>query len=100
MNKYRVIVGHYEDVDLEINSLVEQYSPQQITGVMPRWPGDSPAEVAVLLRARSEEPDPADDWCIGQDSKGNRCLNDAVRDGYCKRHWREAATRGDVGGAG
>ena len=96
MKKYRIVHGDATEIEVELDSMAEQYSPQQVAGI-PGWP-DGPGTIAVLLRARSEEPDPADDWCIGTDSKGKRCLNDALKDGYCKRHWREAAVRGDVGG--
>jgi len=89
MKKYRIVAGADQNVEQRLNDLADSYTPQQFdTG---RVGG---RHVTVLLRARSEEPDPADDWCIGTDSKGKRCLNDAVRDGYCKRHWREEEQNG------
>ena len=84
MKKYRIVTGTDNDVEQELNDLADSYTPQQ-------FDTDRAGFVTVLLRARSEEPDPADDWCMGTDSKGKRCLNDAIKDGYCKRHWREAS---------
>lgn len=35
------------------------------------------------------QDDPANDWCSAALKDGRRCVNDAVKDGLCKRHWRE-----------
>lgn len=78
-------VGTENELETEINELADHgYSVQQIAV--------SEDGVVALLRLRSEEPDPEDNWCMHLDKKtGKRCLFDAVRDGYCKKHWRENA---------
>ena len=97
MKKYRVITGWESVVEQEINELSDSYTVQQIT----TEPNSDWSQVLVtaLLRARSEEtePDPEDNWCLAKAKDGSRCLLDSVKDGLCKRHWREAAAKGLLG---
>lgn len=36
---------------------------------------------------------PSTGWCAATTKSGNRCLNNAVTDGLCTRHWRMAYER-------
>ena len=98
MNKYRLLYDSPNKVEEEINILADQGY------VITAFAADS-SEVGsftqALMRLRSEEtePDPADGWCLGKDKTGKRCLLDSVRDGLCKKHWREAAAQGLLGSA-
>ena len=44
----------------------------------------------IAATRQREAADPAENWCEAKLQNGKRCSMDAVKDGLCKRHWREA----------